>query len=166
MSRQPYRSCQCTRECMFVLQGDAPCLQCRLQPGTARLSALVKLDLYAQNSSGTLPAQWASPGAFPNLQFLRLSLNHLTGSLPASWGTPGAFPALRSLYLNNNELSGTLPAAWGQAGAFPNLQLLFVGSNNLTGRWVSRVPCCRGQGATLSKYVKNSIANNLSSTGV
>lgn len=37
---------------------------------------------------------------------------HLAGSLPSEWGTPGAFPQLLLFSALNNELSGSLPDAW------------------------------------------------------
>ena len=52
-----------------------------------------------------------------------LSGNHFTGSLPNEWAAPGAFPALTSLALSSSQMNGSLPRSWGAAGAFPALQV-------------------------------------------
>ena len=38
--------------------------------------------------------------------------NLFNGTLPEEWGTAAAFPELTTLDLSNNQLSGTLPALW------------------------------------------------------
>ena len=45
-----------------------------------------------------------------------LNDNDLTGTIPASWGIPGAFPALSLLRIDSNALTGSLPGAWGGSG--------------------------------------------------
>lgn len=48
----------------------------------------------------------------------------LSGTLPASWGAPGAFPRLASLGLAGNSLMGSLPPGWGDNGSLPQLEAL------------------------------------------
>lgn len=46
-------------------------------------------------SPGSLPESWGR--GFPSLGSLTLSYLGLTGSIPAAWHAPGAFPSLVSL---------------------------------------------------------------------
>lgn len=39
-------------------------------------------------SAGTLPEEWAEPGALPRLTLLAVQSNRLTGTLPADWELP------------------------------------------------------------------------------
>lgn len=48
-------------------------------------------------------------------------VNRLNGSLPAEWATEGAFAQLVDFNLAFNSLSGTLPDSWGNTTAFPSL---------------------------------------------
>lgn len=43
---------------------------------------------------------------FPLLQKLVLSGNNIMGTLPAEWASPGALPRLKVLQLDSNQLSG------------------------------------------------------------
>lgn len=54
---------------------------------------------------------------------LTLTDNNLSGTLPASWASGGAFPLLNLLNINNNTISGALLASWGNASAFQNLSV-------------------------------------------
>ena len=56
-----------------------PCLEGTLPAALSRLHSLQKLDLYQQSFHSQLPPEWASSGALPSLQFLRLSFNSLSG---------------------------------------------------------------------------------------
>ncbi len=48
------------------------------------------------------------------------------GSLPAAWASLGAFPFLQLLELRTLPVNGTLPAEWGSSTAFQRLQSLSV----------------------------------------
>lgn len=61
------------------------------------------------------------PHPSPSSPLRYLNDNQLSGSLPASWGGPGAFPQLSLLRLDDNRLTGGLPASWG---SLPNLLVL------------------------------------------
>ena len=64
--------------------------------------------------AGSLPADWATAGAFSGLQYLLLGANTLSGEIVESWGGQnGSFPNLRLLDLHNNLFGGTLPTSWG-----------------------------------------------------
>mgnify|MGYP007061253732 CR=1 FL=1 len=51
----------------------------------------------ASGITGTLPAAWASPGVFPELEELQIEQANLTGSLPPEWAAESAFPSLQQL---------------------------------------------------------------------
>ena len=83
--------------------------------------------------TGSLPASWGSPGAFPSLLELYLDGISFTGSLPSSWAAVGAFPELGVLGLWGTALTGTIPASWTAQSAFPQLQVLDLSHNRLQG---------------------------------
>ena len=39
-----------------------------------------------------------------------LSRTALSGSIPAAWGAPDAFPSLTAIYINQSRMSGAMPA--------------------------------------------------------
>ena len=47
-----------------------------------------------------------------------------SGSLPASWAEPAAFPALTRLDLSGSYINGTLPSSWTGGGGFQELAVL------------------------------------------
>lgn len=59
--------------------------------------------------TGSIPAAWAQPGAFPSLERLMLGTNALTGTLPPVWPL---LRRLRRLELTENRFSGSLPTGW------------------------------------------------------
>ena len=77
-------------------------------------------------TAGTLPAAWGDQG-FSALSHLEIWEQQLTGSLPAEWGSNGSFPVLEKLYLGACGLTGTLPSTWGSNSSFKNLSLLSIG---------------------------------------
>ena len=83
--------------------------------------------------TGTLPASWGGPQAFPQLQVMLVDINHLTGTLPSEWGSQGGFRQLSSLYLGRNNFHGSLPSSWAGEGAFPSLQLLSLEETAISG---------------------------------
>ena len=69
------------------------------------------LNLTNTQLSGTLPASWASEGAFRELQELHLGgampgVSWLSGSLPSEWGSLVAFQQLSLLWINYCNISG------------------------------------------------------------
>ena len=132
-----------------------------IPPGLSSLSQLQQLRLPDNNLTGTLPAAWGEPDAFPGgLQVLQVSRNaltgtlcgswadenafqeilylelqdtHMAGSLPQSWSLPGAFPNLRELTISASGLNGTIPAGWGSLRAFQNLEILAITDARLAG---------------------------------
>lgn len=132
-----------------------------IPPGLSSLSQLQQLRLPDNNLTGTLPAAWGEPDAFPGgLQVLQVSRNaltgtlcgswadenafqeilylelqdtHMAGSLPESWSLPGAFPNLRELTISASGLNGTIPAGWGSLRAFQNLEILAITDARLAG---------------------------------
>lgn len=46
------------------------------------------------------------------------------GSLPAEWASEGAFPLLAAIRLRDNALSGPLPPSYGRAGGLPSLSIM------------------------------------------
>ena len=95
---------------------------------------------------GPLPAAWGGVGAFPALERLDVSANHLSGALP-QWGGAGGLAQLRNLDLSSNDLRGPLPPAWANLSA---LRVLRVVHNNLEGR----VPPSWGRLGLVALYVR------------
>ena len=58
----------------------------------------------------------------------------MTGSLPIEWANPGAFRALQSLDLGDNNFTGDLPEELGSSEAFQQLEELSVFGCNVTGK--------------------------------
>ncbi len=79
------------------------------------------LALRAVNSAVLCPAWCTLPRLLPRSY---LNDNQFTGSPPATWGGPGAFPQLALLRLNDNRLTGGLPGSWGGNSSLPNLLVL------------------------------------------
>lgn len=108
------------------------CAGCRVQPAAVSpklclmVSAATSQVLIATRAcAGSLPADWATAGAFSDLQYLLLGANTLSGEIVESWGgQSGSFPNLRLLDLHDNQFGGTLPSSWG------------------IGMAVSLLPCC------------------------
>lgn len=75
----------------------------------------------AVNSAVLCPAWCTLPRLLPRSY---LNNNQFTGSLPATWGGPGAFPQLALLRLDDNRLTGGLPGSWGGNSSLPNLLVL------------------------------------------
>ncbi|GAB4821548.1 hypothetical protein N2152v2_008594 [Parachlorella kessleri] len=95
--------------------------------------SLLELVIGDGNIVGNLPEEWSGPG-FPLLQLLSIENVGLTGTLPPQWlAAPEAFPNLRRLTLGDCGLSGTLPASWGDEGHLSRLQVLDLRLNNLSG---------------------------------
>lgn len=86
--------------------------------------------------SVALPDSWGTPGAFPNLEELKLTNLQLSGTLPNSWGERGSFPKLKVLNLATNIFSGSLPESWSSLASLTSINL---SDNNLTGK----APCAR-----------------------
>ena len=89
--------------------------------------------MFQNNITGALPAEWGSPGSFPQLWFLDCSLQHISGTLPSTWGGSHAFQQLEYLYLDDTAISGTLPESWASEGAFPELIEFEIYNSLLTG---------------------------------
>lgn len=104
-----------------------------LPPELSSLTQLQQLTVFDNAFTGTLPAQWGMPNAFPELFAVLCDNNQLTGDLPDSWGSQGALPKLQTLFLRYNNISGTLPESWAAAGAFPELLQLSLAHTNITG---------------------------------
>jgi len=71
----------------------------------------------ARRGAGTLPANWGTLPAWPQLRALALRGAGLGGALPRDWAAENGFPLLMLLDLGRNRLAGTLPDTWGACGA-------------------------------------------------
>lgn len=117
-----------------VVSLDLGCTVCRvkaagsLPASLASLTHLQTLVLTNQSFRGGLPPAWGAAGAFPALQKLDISFNHLAGGLPA-WDQ-GGLAQLTTLALARNELSGTVPPEWAR---LHRLQTVFLYHNGLSG---------------------------------
>ena len=105
----------------------------RLPAALAQQQQLQWAAMFQNNITGALPAEWGSPGSFPQLWFLDCSLQHISGTLPSTWGGSHAFQQLEYLYLDDTAISGTLPESWASVGAFPELIELEIFKSLLTG---------------------------------
>jgi hypothetical protein len=81
------------------------------------------MNLFNNSLTGSLPPQWGSNGAFPQLERLSLNYNHLSGSLPVEWGVPATFSILK-LHNDSNFVA---------AAPFRSLQQLILWQNDITG---------------------------------
>ena len=103
-------------------------------PELSSLSQLQQLRLPDNNLTGTLPAAWGGPDAFPaGLQVLQVSRNALTGTLPGNWANEKAFQEIQYLELQDTHMAGSLPESWSLPGAFPNLRELTISALGLNG---------------------------------
>jgi len=105
----------------------------RLPANMALQQQLKWVNMYQNNMTGALPAEWGSPGSFPQLWNLDCSGQHISGTLPSTWGSPYALQQLAFLYLDDSAISGTLPESWASVGAFPELIELEIDNSLLTG---------------------------------
>ena len=85
---------------------------------------VIMIALYANNLTGTLPAEL---GVLTDLTFLGLDENQLTGSIPPELGN---LTNLLHLNLTINQLTGNLPI---ELGNLTNLQELHLSNNQFTG---------------------------------
>ena len=95
----------------------------RISTAIGNLTSLTKLDLTANNLSGSIPSEI---GRLTNLTELQLAANDLSGSIP----NLSALTSLTKLNLGNNRLSGSIP----NLSALTNLTELKLIDNQLTGR--------------------------------
>lgn len=82
---------------------------------------------------GSLPSSW---GNLPSLVDLELGgSSTLTGTLPAAWASPTSFQQLQSLRIHDTAISAAVPASWGSKTAFPQLvELAFINNWPLSGQ--------------------------------
>ena len=85
---------------------------------------VVKLDMYGNNLSGSIPME---VGQLTYIEELNFNTNQITGEIPASIGQ---LENLVTMNLSNNDLSGGIPASMGQ---LTNLTELLISWNELTG---------------------------------
>ena len=75
----------------------------------------------AGSTAAWRPSALTSDAGVQAMESLHLQTNVLTGSLPAEWAAQGRWPNLTSLDLFDNVLAGTIPVSWGAPETFPEL---------------------------------------------
>ncbi|KAL0051197.1 hypothetical protein WJX82_003595 [Trebouxia sp. C0006] len=98
-----------------------------------------QLQLGSLGLIGSLPAEWASPTAWPCLLYLGIVNASITGTIPAAWEQA-----------ESCNFTGTLPARWGSMGVLPQTVYSFPDTDTtdwesagiLGAEWISALPGC------------------------
>ncbi|KAK4576714.1 hypothetical protein RGQ29_027318 [Quercus rubra] len=108
----------CSAQSVWVKNSDNA-VKCNCSIPNTNGCHVVRIDLKAQNLTGTLPPELVN---LPYLERINLANNYLNGTIPPKWGS---FTRLVNISLHGNRLTGSIPMELGNISTLKNLALEF-----------------------------------------